>query len=168
MARLRKNFRSVSAAVSVLLATGAWMSSAAAEMPPSARKIVADLKVSPEVLRDWEAEQAVPQAWLAGAKKTGRLRIIGTWTVGEFRKIAAPFRERYPFVDINYVRGSSDTRTQAPLIAFKQGRFVADVLTGMGGATPVEFAKKAARGHTPWRLEYLARKGQHSETGLSL
>jgi putative transposase len=37
-----------------------------------------------------------------------------------------------------------------------------------GGATPAEFAEKAARGHAPWRLEYLARKGQHSETGLSL
>lgn len=135
MARPTKNFHLVSAA-SMLLAAGllATGAPAAADMPPSARKIVADLKVSPAVLQGWEAEQVVPEAWLANAKKTGQLRIIGTWTAGEFRNMAAPFRERYPFLDINYVRGSSDTRTQAPLIAFKQGRFVADVLTGMGGA----------------------------------
>ena len=37
-----------------------------------------------------------------------------------------------------------------------------------GGATPVEFAEKADRGHAPYRLEHNARKGQHFETGLSL
>ncbi len=37
-----------------------------------------------------------------------------------------------------------------------------------GGATPVEFAEKADRGHAPYRLEHNARTGQHFETGLSL
>ncbi len=106
----------------------------AAEMPVSARVVVKDLKIGADVLAGWEAEHAVPQAWLDSAKKSGKLKIIGTWNAKEFRAMAKPFRERYPFLDINYVRGSSNTRTQKPLIAFKQGRHMADVLTGIGGA----------------------------------
>ena len=37
-----------------------------------------------------------------------------------------------------------------------------------GGATPVEFAEKADRGHAPYRLEQTARNGQHLGIGLSL
>lgn len=38
--------------------------------------------------------------------------------------------------------------------------------TAHGGVTPAEFAEKAHRGHAPYRLEHIARKGQHFETGL--
>jgi iron(III) transport system substrate-binding protein len=121
--------------LAALLAAAPVLSPAArADMPPSARTIVADLKVGADVLAGWEDEQKVPDAWLAGARKTGQLKIIGTWTASEFAKMAKPFFERYPFIKVDYVRGSSNTRTQQPLIAFKAGRHVADVLTGIGGA----------------------------------
>ncbi len=124
----------VASFVFALAFTGNPVASHAAEMPPSARVIVKDLKLGADVLAGWEAEQTVPKAWLDDARKSGKLRIIGTWNAKEFRGMSKPFRERYPFLDINYVRGSSNTRTQKPLIAFKEGRYMADVLTGIGGA----------------------------------
>ena len=122
-----------SAAFTVTL-VGYPVVSQAVDMPPSARVIVKDLKIGAKTLEGWEAEHVVPKAWLDSARKNGKLKIIGTWNAKEFRPMSKPFRERYPFLDINYVRGSSNTRTQKPLIAFKQGRYLADVLTGIGGA----------------------------------
>ena len=121
-------------ALAALLLGSAWAAPAAAEMPESVKTVIKDLKVRPETLKGWEEEQNVPAAWIEGAKKTGALKIIGSWNPNEFRKLSKPFSERYPFIEINYTRGSSNTRTQQPLIAFKQGRHVADLLTGIGGA----------------------------------
>ena len=128
-----KGLRAISA-LSTLIAGLALVAPAHAEMPPSAQAVAKALKLGPDILQGWEAEHAVPADWIANAKKTGKLRIIGTWNPKEFNTMAKPFRERYPLLEINYVRGSSNTRTQQPLIAFKQGRHVADVLTGIGGA----------------------------------
>lgn len=122
------------AAIATLLIGATSSIPAAAEMPPAARAMTAALKLGPDVLQGWEDEQKVPEAWLAGARKTGKLRIIGTWTTGEFRTMSRPFQERYPFIEISYARGSSGTRTNQPLIAFREGRYVSDVLTGIGGA----------------------------------
>jgi ABC-type Fe3+ transport system substrate-binding protein len=111
--------------------TGAMASHASAETPPSAAALIAALKLGPEVTAGWEAEQAVPQAWLDGARKEGKLRINGSWEGSVFREMTKPFSERYPFVRINYSRGSHDTRVRAALIAFGEGRYIADVVTGI-------------------------------------
>ena len=124
---LYRSFRMV-LTVGILLATttGAW-----AEPPPSAKKLIADMKLSPDVTAGWEEEQAVPDAWLAGAKKEGKLRINGTWESKVFRDLIKPFSERYPFINVNYSRGSNDTRVRAPLVAFHEGQFITDVIFGI-------------------------------------
>ena len=45
-----------------------------------------------------------------------------------------PFKERYPYIKIDYSRGSFGTRSISLLVAFQQGRVIADVLTGFGGS----------------------------------
>lgn len=103
----------------------------AQEMPPAARKIVAQLKLAPDLLAGWEAEHKVPASWIAGAKAEAALKINGSWSPREFDTMAAPFRERYPFIDIIYSRGSNNTRVRVPLIAYKEGRIVTDIITGI-------------------------------------
>ena len=105
-----------------------------ADTPPSAKKLIADLKLGPEVTKGWEEEQVVPQAWLDGAKKEGALKINGSWEPTAWAKMSKPFTERYPFIKINYSRGSNVTRVQGALIAFGEGRYIADVVTGIDSA----------------------------------
>ncbi len=104
---------------------------ARADTPPSAKKLIADLKLGPEVTKGWEDEQVVPQTWIDGAKKEGKLKINGSWEPNAFQRMIKPFNERYPFIKINYSRGSNVTRVQGALIAFGEGRYIADVVTGI-------------------------------------
>ncbi|MGE5540502.1 MAG: ABC transporter substrate-binding protein [Gemmatimonas sp.] len=104
---------------------------ACADMPPSAARIIADLKLGPEVTDRWEDEQVVPRTWLEGARREGALKINGSWEPKVFAALSKPFTERYPFIKINYTRGSNVTRVQGALIAFGEGRYIADVVTGI-------------------------------------
>lgn len=119
---------------SVIATVIATASVAMADTPPSAKKLIDEFKLPPDVVAGWEAEQAVPPAWLEGAKKEGRLRINGSWESAEFRDMTKAFSERYPFVKFNYSRGSNDTRVRTPLVAFREGRYTTDVVTGIDSA----------------------------------
>jgi hypothetical protein len=118
----------------VVLVVGGLMAAttgALADQPSSAKKMIADLKLGPDVTIGWEEEQVVPEAWLVGAKKEGKVRINGAWESTVFRDLIKPFSERYPFIKVNYSRGSNDTRVRAPLIAFRQGQYITDVIQGI-------------------------------------
>lgn len=104
---------------------------AQAEPPATAKKLIAKYKLGPDVVADWEVEQAVPPAWIDGAKKEGKLRISGSWDTKVFREMVKPFSERYPFVNFNYTHGTNDTRIQTPLIALRSGRTITDIVTGV-------------------------------------
>ena len=45
-----------------------------------------------------------------------------------------PFEERYPFLKLQYSRGSEETRIVRTLVALRSGKHVTDVLTGLSGA----------------------------------
>jgi iron(III) transport system substrate-binding protein len=107
---------------------------AADPLPKSTQEVLHSLKLGPEVLDGLDAELKVPDAWLAAAKKEGRLRISGSWDLPVFAQYVRPFKERYPFLKIDFTRGSFNSRSIALLVAFKQGRVGADVLTGFGGS----------------------------------
>ena len=104
---------------------------ASADTPPSAKKLIADLKLAPEVTNNWEEEQNVSGAWIEGAKREGKLRINGAWESTVFRDMVKPFSERYPFIKVTYSRGSNDTRVRAPLLAFRQGQYTTDLIQGI-------------------------------------
>jgi iron(III) transport system substrate-binding protein len=100
------------------------------------RKYVSDLKLDPSLATGLDDELRVPDEWIAGAKKEGTFRITGSWDPGQFRDMTAPFVARYPFLKPNYSRGSFNDRAIRPLLAFQDGRYIADIVSGIGGAMP--------------------------------
>lgn len=117
------------------------MSAEAADLPAPAKKIVEAMKLGPDVTRDWEREHIVPKAMLDAARKEGEVRITGSWKPSEWDQMIEGFRLRYPFINVKYTRGSHNARSRVPLIAYMQGRYVTDFLTGID--TEIEGYKKA-------------------------
>jgi ABC-type Fe3+ transport system substrate-binding protein len=104
-----------------------------AEQPPSRAKPGAEID-----------ELAVPNEWIEGAKKEGKLRVMSTIDPPEFELVAKHFRERYPFIkDISYTKASHEVRAVKTVVEFKQGRVSFDVVTGLGGAMPYYKEAKA-------------------------
>jgi iron(III) transport system substrate-binding protein len=107
----------------------------AATLPKATQKALTDLKLSPSILDGLDAELNVPQAWIDGAKKEENVTILGTWNERDFSTLTAPFKERYPFVNLRYSRTGTAGRGVKVLVALGEGRVIADVLTSIGSAT---------------------------------
>lgn len=114
-----------------------------AKLPKATEKLLAELKLTPEILSGLDAELKVPQEWIDGARKEGALRMGATWDPAQYRKMTEPFIERYPFIKQEYARGNRQDRTLKPLMAFQAGRSTVDVIVGLG-ATYALFAKEGA------------------------
>jgi len=107
----------------------------AADLPQATRDMLKDLKIDEKLLAGSEKEYEVPAEWLAGAKKEGALKIIGTWDVGQHRKYMKPFEERYPGVKFDYTRAGRNDRTVKPLLAFRKA--VTSPTSSRASATPI-------------------------------
>jgi ABC-type Fe3+ transport system substrate-binding protein len=107
---------------------------AAAELPKATQKAMADLKLDPALMDGLDAELNVPPAWIDGAKQEKDLTVSGTWEPREFRDMTAPFRERYPFVNLRYERAGTAGRGMQVLIALQEGRVLVDVMTAIADA----------------------------------
>jgi ABC-type Fe3+ transport system substrate-binding protein len=118
-------------------------SAGAADLPKATQSAIAELKLDPSLLKGLDAELDVPKAWLDGAAKEKEVVILGTWNAGEFRAMTAPFKERYPFLNLRYSRSGTSQRTTQVLVALGEGRVTADVMTGIADAT-FEFIKMKA------------------------
>lgn len=104
-----------------------------AELPKTTQSMLAKLKLDESFVQGLDKELAVPNTWIDGAKKEGTVRITGSWDNDQFQVMAKPFNERYPYIKINYTRGDLTVRAMRPLIALKEHRIIADVITGIGG-----------------------------------
>ena len=125
-------------AAAVVASLGPVTNARAQALPKATKAYLAKLKLSPGILKGLDAELAVPKAWIAGMKKEGVVRILGSWKPGQFRVMDAPFRERYPSIKVEYSNsGNYHARVVAPLIAFKEGQYLTDVTTGLGGSATV-------------------------------
>jgi len=96
----------------------------AAQLPKTTQKALAELKLNASVLEGLDAELAVPKAWLDGAAKEKEVVILGTWDDKQFPTMTAAFRERYPFVKLNYHRAATASRGMKVVIALNEGRVV--------------------------------------------
>lgn len=126
-------------ATAVLLAAGALVSLQASavladNLPKSSIEMLDSLKVEHSVLNGVDAELKVPEAWIAGAKKEGKLRLTGSRDVKQFNEMVKPFKERYPGIEFDYSRVSYGNRVVQILVSFRQGRVTTDVITGLGGS----------------------------------
>lgn len=106
----------------------------AADLPKATQKALAKLKIDASVMNGLDAELNVPKAWIDGAAKEEPVVILGTWGNRGFRKMTAAFQERYPTVKLNYHRTGTTGRGMKVLIALREGRVVADVLTAIADA----------------------------------
>jgi iron(III) transport system substrate-binding protein len=103
---------------------------------PADQKMLGALKFDTGVLNGIDQELKVPQAWLDGAKKEGAVIVYDTIRPKEWDKIYPIFSARYPNVKIDHQEVNTSTRRYVlPLTAFKQGRYVVDVITGLSGNT---------------------------------
>jgi iron(III) transport system substrate-binding protein len=113
-----------------LLATPA-LTYADEPLPQATLKMMQDKKLDLKLLRGLDQELQMPQAWVDGAKKEGMLRVGGTWDPPQFDALIRPFHERYPYIALRYSRGSRFDRVTKPLLAYKAGRSIIDVITGI-------------------------------------
>lgn len=103
-------------------------------LPKETIAMLDSLKIEHEIMAGTDEEMKVPDAWIAGAKKEGKLRLTGSRDAKQFVEMVKPFKERYPFIDMDYSRVSYGNRVVGILVAFKQGRVTTDVITGLGGS----------------------------------
>lgn len=106
----------------------------AADLPKTTQSILKHMQLGPEILAGLDDELNVPAEWLAGARKEGKLEVMGSMDPQQFEEVVRPFLERYPFIKTAYNRGSFSNRAMSVLVAFRQGRVITDVMTGFGGS----------------------------------
>ena len=119
----------VLAGVMVLAAVLALMTpvpARAADLPEATQKALAKLKLDPSVMAGLDDELKVPDAWLAAAKSEKESVILGTWDDNQFRAMTAPFRARYPSVNLNFRRAATAERGTKVLVALGEGRIIAE------------------------------------------
>jgi iron(III) transport system substrate-binding protein len=107
---------------------------ASAVLPKATEELVKKLKLEPSTLANIDKELEVPKAWLDGARKEGKLRILSTFDPGQAEALVRPFKERYPFINIEYSRASHEDRAVRTLVAYKNKKIVSDIITGLGGS----------------------------------
>jgi iron(III) transport system substrate-binding protein len=106
----------------------------AADLPKNTQKMLKALKMDASVLKGLEKELAVPSAWIEGAKKEGKVKIWTTYRRRPWSKMESIFRERYPFIKVEHDRvANTARRVIRPLTAFRSGRVLTDVITGLSG-----------------------------------
>ncbi len=112
----------------------------AANLPPATQKILSELKIDPAAMSGLDTELDVPKAWVDGAIKEGSVIIFGTWRDDEFRRMTAPFVQRYPKIKLMYNRAGNAARGTKVVLALHEGRVIADVITSVADAY-TEFVK---------------------------
>ena len=141
--------RSVFGGLTVVLATSISIQLASAQsLPEATQKVLKSLHMTPADLAGLDKELAIPQSWIDGAKKEGTLRVRLNLSDKHFQKLYEVFSERYPDIKIEYTRGVGADRATKPLLAFKSGRYITDVVSGFAGKY---FEYKSAKALTSLR-----------------
>lgn len=103
-----------------------------AELPKATQNILKKLKLDPSILEGLDQELIIPKSWIAKAKKEGRVKYIGTIGLEEWSSFSAPFKARYPFIKVSYIRSNRFGRVSKPLIAYREGRVITDIIAAIG------------------------------------
>jgi iron(III) transport system substrate-binding protein len=104
----------------------------AGELPKPTQDMLKALKLDASILDGLDQELKIPKGWIAKAKKEGQVRFSGTLARQEWPVLKAVFEARYPFVKIEHQRSSRVGRVEKPLIAFRQGRVITDIIAAVG------------------------------------
>jgi iron(III) transport system substrate-binding protein len=87
----------------------------------------------------WSAELPkelqVPQAWLEGAKREGKVVVYGSDSPQDASATRRAFNQRYPFITVEFTDAPTVVRFEKVLLTAKQGRPIADLVTAIGGSS---------------------------------
>ena len=131
---LRGIFASIAALVLGEIMSASAAMTAVAPLPKATEEMLKKLRLDPAIMAGLDKELDPPRAWLDGARKEGKLRIYSTFDPGQVEVLAKPFKERYPFINIEYNRASHEDRAVRTLVAYKNKRILTDIITGLGGS----------------------------------
>ncbi len=103
-------------------------------LPKSTQEMLKKLNLNPSILSGVDQELQVPQEWLEKARKEGKVRMLSSGRPLNIKSLFAPFKERYPFIDVEFSFASRRARTVKTLLAYKNGRIITDILDSPGSA----------------------------------
>ncbi len=128
--------------ISLLVLILLWPQSGISEpLPKATQKMLKEYNLDPSVLADIDKELNVPEEWIQKAKQEKQLKVRGSpATAKDLRVLFAAFKERYPFIDPDYFGANRQGRTIKTLMAYKTGRYLADLVISVGVFTG-EFQK---------------------------
>lgn len=110
------------------------IASAQSALPAETQAMLKALKFDESILSGIDKELELPAGWLEGAKKEGVVSIYTTMDQKDWVKAEKVFRARYPDIKVEHSEVRTTTqRTLRPLVAFKEGRAIVDVITGLSG-----------------------------------
>jgi ABC-type Fe3+ transport system substrate-binding protein len=115
----------------------------AEDLPKATQAVLSKLKQTPAVLDGLDRELAVPPDWVEKARQNPTVKVTGSDDGALYAQMIRPFQERYPFIKLQYDAGSSNERVVKPLVAYRTGRPVADVVFSMDGSAS-DYAKEDA------------------------
>lgn len=105
-----------------------------APLPKATQELLKKFKLDPSVLADIDKELEVPKDWLEKAKKEGKVRWRSTpATPEDLKLLLGPFKERYPFIEMEFSGTNQEDRSVKTLMAYRAGRVITDILSSFGG-----------------------------------
>jgi iron(III) transport system substrate-binding protein len=98
------------------------------------RAMLKALKFDDSILNGLDKELKLPDGWLAAAEKEGEVSIYTTMEPKDWGTAEKIFNARYPKIKVVHSEVRTTTqRTLRPLVAFKEGRALVDIITGLSG-----------------------------------
>ena len=114
----------------VLLFAAVPMAQATAQnLTDASKEMLKALKLDVSALSGLDDELKIPQAWLDGARKEGKVSVRMTMHAARFEKTRKVFEARYPGIKVEYSRGIGQARALGPLLAYRRGNFVTDIVS---------------------------------------
>jgi iron(III) transport system substrate-binding protein len=101
----------------------------AESLTDATREMLKELRLDARMLEGLDKELSVPQAWIDGAKKEGALHVRLTMHEARFDKVRKVFQARYPWIKVEYSRGIGQARALGPILAYKRGSYVTDIVS---------------------------------------
>jgi iron(III) transport system substrate-binding protein len=135
--------RLVSFAAAAPILAFALAPAAAESLTAATKEMLTDLKLQESVLDGLDQELKVPPAWIEGSKKEGAVSVRLTMHPSRFEKVRKVFEARYPWIKIEFSRGIGQARALGPLLAFKRGTYVTDIVSSFEALND-EYAKAHA------------------------
>ena len=93
------------------------------------KEMLKALKLDSSILGGLDQELNVPAEWIEKAKQEGAVRVRLTMHASRFEPVRKVFEARYPFIKVEYSRGIGQARALGPLLAFKRGTYVTDIVS---------------------------------------